>query len=188
MAWRIEKKFGCLNEALNYFKTEYVGINYDVRGKQIHFTKYNFPHFINLDYGGETRSAILVPKIENRKITNKNSKFDMYRLRHLPSIKTLYKNPDEIWRDFKDAECIHYIKNITSIKTEKLQAHTLVAKWDRKGYYYPVSSYPVRAGYLKKIKSTALLWTKSGENKVSSGLTPPQSYKEDSPLPEKKSS
>ncbi|MEW6009047.1 MAG: hypothetical protein AB1629_05375 [Candidatus Omnitrophota bacterium] len=101
MAWRIKKKFKSFQDALEFYKQEYLGIDTDIRNKQIYFTESAFPHLIGLSHRGETNATILLGKIYKGELTFKNSKYQHYRLCHLPSIKLLYKHPDEIWRNSK---------------------------------------------------------------------------------------
>ncbi|MCX5701705.1 MAG: hypothetical protein NTW64_01840 [Candidatus Omnitrophica bacterium] len=160
MAWRVKKKFKSFKEALEFYKQEYLGINTDIRGEKIYFTESAFPHLIDLSYQGDRNATVLLGKIYKGELTFKNSEYQHYRLCHLPSIKLLYTHPDEIWRDFKDEKYEHYLKYITLGKSKKIPAQTFLVKKTDKGFYVPVSCYPVHEGYLKKIKTTDLLWSK----------------------------
>jgi len=108
MTWRIKTKFKSLKEALEFYKQEYLGTDTDVRGIQIYFTESAFPHLIGLSYNGITNATILLGKIYKGELNFKNCEYNHYRISHLPSIKLLYKHPDEIWRDFKDNRYEHY--------------------------------------------------------------------------------
>jgi hypothetical protein len=102
----------------------------------------------------------LLGKIYKGELTFKNAKYNHYRLTHLPSIKLLYKHPDEIWEDFQDKQYEHYLKYLTLPKSKNTPAQTLLVKKTKRGHYVPITCYPVKESYLKKIKSTVLLWTK----------------------------
>ncbi len=185
MVWRIKKKFKSLRESLEYYKEEYLGIDIDVRGQKIYFTESAFPHLIDLNYNKETNATVLLGMIYKGELTFKNASYDYYRMSHLPSIKLLYKHPDEIWRDFKDERYEHYIKYLSVGRSKKIPAKTFLVKRTDKGFYVPVTCYPVHEKYLKKIKSTAMLWIKDGVKQVISDITSPLRCKEDTPKSEK---
>jgi hypothetical protein len=185
MAWRIKQKFKSFEEALEFYKKEYLGIEKDIRGNEIYFTESAFPHLIDLSYKGELNATILLGKIYKGELNFSNSKYQHYRLSHLPSIKLLYTHPDEIWQDFKDTRYEHYLKYLSIGRSKNIPAQTFLVKKNEKGIYVPVTCYPVHEPYLKKIKSTTLLWTKSGVEQVVPDPTSPLRCKEDTSVSEK---
>ena len=130
-------------------------------------------------FQGIKNATKLLGKIYKGEITKKTASYSHYRLIHLPCIKLLYKHPDEIWKDFKDDRYEHYLKYITTAKSKKFTAKTLLVKKTKGGFYVPITCYPVARNYLKKIKSTDLLWTKGGVKQANPDSASPLCCKED---------